>query len=95
MKIFENYFYLIDKLSNTVKLEELLRRTGRLTYGKLSNSASSAFMAGSDAEEPGRTKMKVGWPSFTLAWTMYLPISPVAPTTRILLFPIDHGKASI
>jgi hypothetical protein len=30
----------------------------------------------------------VGWPSRALALVMNDPIAPVAPTTRILLFPI-------
>jgi hypothetical protein len=81
-----NSFYLSEgpHWSDIHDREEVL--TWRLVAPRLWNSARSACLAG--VEEPGRTRTNVGWPSFTLAWTMYLPISPVAPTTRILLFPI-------
>lgn len=37
--------------------------------------------------EDSLTRAKVGWPALTAAGTIYLPIYPVPPMIRILLFP--------
>jgi len=51
--------------------------------------SSSTFLAElGTAVVSGRTTTKVGCPNRALALAIYFPMYPVAPSTKILLFPI-------
>jgi hypothetical protein len=50
------------------------------------NESSSSFLE--ESKVAGRTRTKVGWPNWALAFAMYFPMYPVAPSTKTRLFPI-------
>ncbi len=62
--------------------------TSKIVMPEALNESISSFFEEWGTAVVGRTRAKVGWPSRALALVMNCPIAPVAPTTRILLFPI-------
>ncbi len=62
--------------------------TSKIVMPEALNESISSFFEEWGPAVAGQTRAKVGWPTQALALVKNGPIAPVAPTTRILLFPI-------
>ncbi len=62
--------------------------TSKIVMPEALNDSISSFFEESGPAVAGRTRAKVGCPSWALALVTNVPMCPVAPTTKILLIPI-------